>query len=151
MTSFYKRGVLTNDNHDPVASRYRAALVERLGAERTDAVLGMNRFNNIVYPNLVINAQNQQMRVTIPVAADLTLVRIHCFRLKGAPEEMFHRAIRFLDHHRLAGIDDLLGRRGNAGTLPARSCEAGGTLGELFARSRQRPPRRRRQHLRRGQ
>ena len=27
----------------------------------------MNRFNNIIYPNLVINAQYQQMRVTIPI------------------------------------------------------------------------------------
>jgi hypothetical protein len=23
-------------------------------------------------------------------------VRIHCFRLKGAPDEMFHRAVRFI-------------------------------------------------------
>jgi len=30
----------------------------------------MRRFNNIVYPNLVINAQYQQMRVAIPVAVD---------------------------------------------------------------------------------
>jgi phenylpropionate dioxygenase-like ring-hydroxylating dioxygenase large terminal subunit len=95
MTSFYKRGVLA-DEHDPVASRYRAALTERIGPERTAAVLGMGRFNNIVYPNLIINAQYQQMRVTIPLAVDRTLVRIHCFRLKGAPEEIFHRAIRFL-------------------------------------------------------
>ena len=56
----------------------------------------MNRFNNIIYPNLVINAQYQQMRVTIPISVDRTIVRIHCFRLKGAPDEMFHRAVRFL-------------------------------------------------------
>jgi phenylpropionate dioxygenase-like ring-hydroxylating dioxygenase large terminal subunit len=96
MTSFYRKGVLANEDHDPVARRYRATLVERLGPERAAAVLGMSRFNNIVYPNLVINAQHQQMRVTIPLAVNLTLVRIHCFRLNGAPEEMFHRAIRFL-------------------------------------------------------
>jgi hypothetical protein len=56
----------------------------------------MRRFNNIIYPNLVLNAQYQQMRVTIPVAVDRTIVRIHCFRLKGAPDEIFHRAIRFM-------------------------------------------------------
>ena len=56
----------------------------------------MNRFNNIIYPNLIINAQYQQMRVTIPVSVDRTIVHIHCFRLKGAPDEMFHRAVRFL-------------------------------------------------------
>jgi hypothetical protein len=44
----------------------------------------------------LINAQHQQMRITVPLSVDLTLVHVHCFRLKGAPEEMFHRAIRFL-------------------------------------------------------
>jgi Ring hydroxylating alpha subunit (catalytic domain) len=56
----------------------------------------MRRFNNIIYPNLVLNAQYQQMRVTIPLAVDRTLVRVHCFRLKGAPDEIFQRAVRFL-------------------------------------------------------
>jgi phenylpropionate dioxygenase-like ring-hydroxylating dioxygenase large terminal subunit len=96
MTSFYKKGVLVNEQQDPVMQRYRAALAERLGGERAAAVLAVNRFNNIIYPNLIINAQQQQMRVTIPLTVDLTLVHVHCFRLKGAPEEMFHRAIRFL-------------------------------------------------------
>lgn len=96
MTSFYKKGVLVNEQQDPVMQRYRAALTERIGSERAAAALAMNRFNNIIYPNLIINAQQQQMRVTIPLAVDLTQVHVHCFRLKGAPEEMFHRAIRFL-------------------------------------------------------
>jgi phenylpropionate dioxygenase-like ring-hydroxylating dioxygenase large terminal subunit len=96
MNNIYQKGVLTNQDTDPVAARYRAALIERLGPEKTAQVLGMNRFNNIIYPNLIINAQYQQMRVTIPISVDRTLVRIHCFRLKGAPDEMFHRAVRFL-------------------------------------------------------
>jgi phenylpropionate dioxygenase-like ring-hydroxylating dioxygenase large terminal subunit len=96
MNNIYSKGVLTNQASDPVAARYRAALVERMGPERTAEVLGMNRFNNIIYPNLILNAQYQQMRVTIPIAVDRTMVRIHCFRLKGAPDEMFHRAVRFL-------------------------------------------------------
>ncbi len=98
MTSFYDQGVLANQkqNQDPVSTRYRAMLTEKLGKERADSVLGMNRFNNIIYPNLIINAQYQQMRVTIPLSVDRTLVRVHCFRLKGAPDEMFHRAVRFL-------------------------------------------------------
>jgi len=96
MTNFYKKGVLVNEEQDPVVRRYKAMLVERFGCEQAAAVLGMNRFNNIIYPNLIINAQHQQMRVTIPLAVDLTLIRFYCFRLKGAPDEMFHRAIRFL-------------------------------------------------------
>jgi phenylpropionate dioxygenase-like ring-hydroxylating dioxygenase large terminal subunit len=96
MNNIYSKGVLTNQDTDPVAARYKAALTERLGPERAAHVLGMNRFNNIIYPNLIINAQYQQMRVTIPLSVDRTIVRIHCFRLKGAPDEMFHRAVRFL-------------------------------------------------------
>jgi phenylpropionate dioxygenase-like ring-hydroxylating dioxygenase large terminal subunit len=96
MNNIYNAGVLVNQSDDPVAARYKAALVAKLGAEHAARVLGMNRFNNIIYPNLIINAQYQQMRVTIPVSVDRTIVHIHCFRLKGAPDEMFHRAIRFL-------------------------------------------------------
>src|SRR6476659_1476909 len=72
MNNIYSRGVLTNEESDPVAARYRAALMARLGPEKTAAVLEMNRFNNIIYPNLIINAQYQQMRVTIPVSVDRT-------------------------------------------------------------------------------
>jgi phenylpropionate dioxygenase-like ring-hydroxylating dioxygenase large terminal subunit len=96
MNNIYNQGVMVGQKADPVAERYRAALAERHGAEKTAQVLGMNRFNNIIYPNLIINAQYQQMRVTIPISVDRTLVRIHCFKLKGAPDEIFHRAVRFL-------------------------------------------------------
>jgi phenylpropionate dioxygenase-like ring-hydroxylating dioxygenase large terminal subunit len=98
MTSFYKKGVLVGEDSDPVAARYKKALVARHGVEKTAQILGMTRFNNIVYPNLIINAQYQQMRVTIPISVDRTVVRIHCFRLKGAPDEIFHRAVRFLSN-----------------------------------------------------
>src|SRR5712672_1809223 len=49
MTSFYNKGVLVHEDGDPVAVRYKAALQERLGTERMARVLGMRRFNNIVY------------------------------------------------------------------------------------------------------
>ncbi len=96
MTNIYTQGALVTDENDRVVARYKAALVAKFGPERAARVLGMNRFNNIIYPNLVLNAQHQQMRVTIPLSVDRTLVRVHCFRLKGAPNEMFHRAVRFL-------------------------------------------------------
>ena len=96
MNNIYNKGVLVGQDTDPVAARYRAVLTAKHGAERTASILGMNRFNNIIYPNLVINAQYQQMRVTVPVSVDRTLLHVHCFRLKGAPDEIFHRAVRFL-------------------------------------------------------
>jgi hypothetical protein len=96
MTSFYKKGVLVHEEQDAVIRHYRTALAARLGAERAADVLAVNRFNNVIYPNLLINAQQQQMRIAVPLAVDRTLVHIRCFRLKGAPEEIFQRAIRFL-------------------------------------------------------
>ena len=96
MKSFYNSGVLVHEDSDPVAVRYKAALVNRLGSERAADVLAMRRFNNIIYPNIILNAQYQQMRVVIPLAVDRTRVHIRCFRLKGAPDEIFHRAVRFL-------------------------------------------------------
>jgi phenylpropionate dioxygenase-like ring-hydroxylating dioxygenase large terminal subunit len=96
MDNIYSNGVLTSESADPVTRRYHEALVARLGKEKAEQVLGLNRFNNIIYPNLIINAQYQQMRITMPLSVDRTLVRIHCFRLKGAPDEIFHRAVRFI-------------------------------------------------------
>jgi phenylpropionate dioxygenase-like ring-hydroxylating dioxygenase large terminal subunit len=96
MNNIYSKGVMVAEKTDRTAAQYEAALVEKLGEERAASVLAVNRFNNIIYPNLIINSQYQQMRVTLPIAVNRTIVRVHCFRLKGAPEEMFHRAVRFL-------------------------------------------------------
>jgi phenylpropionate dioxygenase-like ring-hydroxylating dioxygenase large terminal subunit len=95
MTGFYRNGVLAPEKSDPVRDAYRAALEARHG-ERTGEILALDRFNNLLYPNLNINAQYHQLRIVEPVAVDRTIVHAHCFRLKGAPEEIFHRAIRFL-------------------------------------------------------
>ena len=99
----------------------------------------MNRFNNIIYPNLIINAQYQQMRVTMPISVDRTLVRIHCFRLKGAPDEIFHRAVRFIttlgSPASMIFSDDV---------EMLERCQQGlariaGPVGRFLARARQRP------------
>ncbi|MFO0987192.1 MAG: aromatic ring-hydroxylating dioxygenase subunit alpha [Alphaproteobacteria bacterium] len=96
MGGFYRGGVLSPDRDDPVWREYRARLVARHGEEKTARVLGEDRFNNLLYPNVSINAQYQQIRVVTPLAVDRTRVTAFCFRLKGAPEALFHRAVRFL-------------------------------------------------------
>ncbi len=98
MTGFYRSGVLAPEQSDTVRDTYRAALGARHGASRAAEILGLDRFNNLVYPSLNINAQYHQLRVVQPVAVDRTIVHAYCFRLKGAPEEIFHRAIRFLSN-----------------------------------------------------
>lgn len=96
MTSFYDQGVLANSEADPMVSRYRALLAESVGEEKMEQVLGVRRFNNIIYPNFLINALYQQIRVAYPIGPDRTLVKASCFRLVGAPDEMFRRTVRFM-------------------------------------------------------
>jgi phenylpropionate dioxygenase-like ring-hydroxylating dioxygenase large terminal subunit len=96
MSSFYSKGVLVDQDDDPVMLEYKRRMVAAWGREKTEATLGVDRFNNIIYPNMVLNAGHQQMRVTLPLSHGRTQVRVQCFRLKGAPDEMYHRAVRFL-------------------------------------------------------
>lgn len=96
MSNFYSKGVLVDHDDDPVMLDYKMRMVAAYGADFTADVLGVDRFNNIIYPNMVLNAGHQQMRVTVPLSHDRTLVRVQCFRLKGAPDELYHRAVRFL-------------------------------------------------------
>ena len=96
MGGFYKGGVLAPDRDDPIWRDYRAQLVARHGEAKTAEVLGQDRFNNLLYPNVSLNAQYQQIRIVQPLAVDRTRVLAFCFRLKGAPDELFHRAVRFL-------------------------------------------------------
>jgi phenylpropionate dioxygenase-like ring-hydroxylating dioxygenase large terminal subunit len=97
MGGFYKSGLLApNVAGDPVRERYRDALAARHGPERTAQILGLDRFNNLIFPNVNLNAQYHQLRVVHPLAVDRTLVTAYCFRLKGAPEEIYHRAVRYL-------------------------------------------------------
>lgn len=96
MGGFYKSGVLAPGADDPALRDYRARLVARHGEAKTAAILGEDRFNNLVYPNISINAQYQQIRIVQPLAVDRTRITVMCFRLKGAPEALFHRAVRFL-------------------------------------------------------
>jgi phenylpropionate dioxygenase-like ring-hydroxylating dioxygenase large terminal subunit len=96
MGGFYRQGMLAPERVDPVRDEYRQALVGRHGASRAAEILGVNRFNNLIFPTMNLNAQYQQMRVVVPLAVDRTLIRVSCFRLLGAPDGIFHRAVRFL-------------------------------------------------------
>ena len=96
MSGFYRKGTLAPQSTDPATQQYHATLAIRHGAGRAAEILATDRFNNLIFPTLNINAQYQQMRVVVPLAVDRTLVRISCFRLLGAPDAIFHRAVRFL-------------------------------------------------------
>ena len=70
MDGFYTQGILSPDRDDPISRSYRDALEAARGREAAAGILAMDRFNNLVWPNLNINAQYQQIRVVQPVAPD---------------------------------------------------------------------------------
>jgi phenylpropionate dioxygenase-like ring-hydroxylating dioxygenase large terminal subunit len=80
---------------DPVFREYIAAMEAHKGKEATRKALEVRRWNSNVYPNLSFMSQFGQLRVIYPLAADRTLVHAYCFRLIGAPEQMFRNAISF--------------------------------------------------------
>lgn len=75
---------------------YTRALAARHGDEKAKATLGFSRHNTIVYPNLFVNPELQQVRILHPISVDRTEQHGYIFRLGGAPNEMFHRAVRVL-------------------------------------------------------
>jgi phenylpropionate dioxygenase-like ring-hydroxylating dioxygenase large terminal subunit len=81
--------------NDPVFREYSAALEARKGKARAKEILEVRRWNSNVYPNLSFMSQFQQLRVVHPVALDRTVVYTYNFRLKGAPPQIFERAIGF--------------------------------------------------------
>ncbi len=96
MDSFYRQGVIGSQRDDPVFRRYFAALESARGADRAREILSLDRFNNLVWPNLSVNSRFQAIRVIEPLAVDLTRVTSYGFALEGAPEEMGRLALRFL-------------------------------------------------------
>ena len=80
-----------------VHEKYRALLVAKHGDARTTDILRPTRHNTIYYPNLIIQSSSQHLRVVRPVAVDRTELRVYPIRLKGAPEEMHHDVIRYLN------------------------------------------------------
>jgi phenylpropionate dioxygenase-like ring-hydroxylating dioxygenase large terminal subunit len=97
MGGFYKGGVIGAERDDPVFARYRAQLVERHGEEKAAAVLAVDRFNNLVWPNVSVNARFAAMRVVQPLAANRTQVEVVCFRLDGAAQEMHELTLQFVN------------------------------------------------------
>jgi phenylpropionate dioxygenase-like ring-hydroxylating dioxygenase large terminal subunit len=80
---------------DPLFRDYIAALEQKHGKARAKEILEVRRWNSNVYPNLSFMSQFQQLRVVHPVSVNRTVVHTYCFKLKGAPEQMFRNTISF--------------------------------------------------------
>jgi benzoate/toluate 1,2-dioxygenase alpha subunit len=90
---------------------HRAEMVERLGEERADRILGQTR-NLCVYPNVYLMDQfSTQIRVVRPISVNQTEVTIYCFAPKneGASERAL-RIRQYEDFFNVSGMgtpDDL--------------------------------------------
>ena len=80
---------------NPVFDDYRARLEKRTGKEEADRILGVTRWNSIVYPNVSFMSQFRQLRIVHPLAVNKTVVYTYNLRLKGAPEQMFRDTVAF--------------------------------------------------------
>jgi phenylpropionate dioxygenase-like ring-hydroxylating dioxygenase large terminal subunit len=76
---------------------YRARLNAVHGEGRATEILSVSRHQNVIYPNIVLNGAAGRIKIIEPVAVDRTESYAYAFRLKGAPEEMTHAAIRALN------------------------------------------------------
>ncbi|HZP75458.1 MAG TPA: Rieske 2Fe-2S domain-containing protein [Pseudolabrys sp.] len=81
--------------NDPVFREYIGALEAKKGKKEARRILEVRRWNSNIYPNLSFMSQFQQLRVVHPIAVDKTVVHTYCFRLRGAPEQMFKNTISF--------------------------------------------------------
>ena len=80
---------------DPDTLEYERVLTEAYGAERKDQILSTNIHHVLIYPGLSVQSPLQQLRAVRPLGVDRTLTEIWHFRLKGAPEPIYRRALAY--------------------------------------------------------
>lgn len=93
----YMEGIFdpTAATRDPVSRAHFEALARVRGEDGARAILGMNRHNTVIYGSGSPHTVFQQFRVIRPLSVDRTLVEIQVFRLKGAPAQLFDRALTY--------------------------------------------------------
>ena len=74
---------------------YLEAMYASHGRERTEEILSANRHNTLLYPSCTIRDNIQSIRVVIPVSVNETIIESWTFRLKGAPNNMLERTLRY--------------------------------------------------------
>jgi phenylpropionate dioxygenase-like ring-hydroxylating dioxygenase large terminal subunit len=86
---------LTGGEEHPVFRQYRQALVSKCGEAEAERILGVTRWNTIIYPNCSFMSQFRQLRIIHPLAVDRSVVYTYSFRMKEAPPQMFRDTVAF--------------------------------------------------------
>ena len=90
------KAAIDEDGWRALQAQYHDIMVEHYGADRAAEILGFNRHNTIVYPNLFVNSRLAQIRILHPTAADNTEQHGYIFRRGGAPKRMFEASVRMV-------------------------------------------------------
>ena len=80
---------------DPDTLEYERVMQKAYGKKRTEEILGVNIHHVLIYPGLSVQSPLQQLRAVRPLGVDRTLTEIWHFRLKGAPEPIYRRALAY--------------------------------------------------------
>ena len=88
-------GAIFKPPTDPISLAHIETLKAAYGDSKAQEILEIQRHNSIIYPSCSPHTSFQQLRVISPVAVDRTMVEIYTFRLKGAPDSVFQRAVTY--------------------------------------------------------
>jgi len=80
---------------DPDTLAYEKVMQKAYGKQRMEEILGVNIHHVLLYPGLSVQSPLQQLRAVRPLGVDKTLTEIWHFRLKGAPEAIYRRALGY--------------------------------------------------------
>lgn len=91
----YMGGSRSIFSHYQQFPEYLERMHARYGEERTKTILSYNKHNTLVYPSCTIRDGIQSIRVVKPVSVNETILESWTFRLKGAPQIMLDRTLRY--------------------------------------------------------
>ncbi|NKB36146.1 MAG: Rieske 2Fe-2S domain-containing protein [Gammaproteobacteria bacterium] len=91
----YMGGKKSIFSHFEMYPEYLDAMREAYGEERMQDILSFNRHNACCYPSSTIRDGIQSIRVLRPQTVNSTIIESWTFRLKGAPEKLLQRTLRY--------------------------------------------------------
>jgi len=80
---------------DPDTLAYEKVMEKAYGRKRMEEIFDVNIHHVLLYPGLSVQSPLQQLRAVRPLSVDRTLTEIWHFRLKGAPEAIYRRALGY--------------------------------------------------------
>lgn len=95
MGDYHSDSRLVAGMNNPLFAEYRRLLENDVGKAESDRILGVTRWNTIIYPNVSFMSQFRQLRIVHPLAVDRTVVYTYSFRMPKAPAQMFRDTIAF--------------------------------------------------------